>query len=96
MENKNPLLERQKELQKTGLCNFSDFTPLKNYKFQDFTFKFNMSNEAKKLLERAYNHFNLKLNQLERIEKITLAILKLEKCNIAEVYHIAEAIQYIK
>lgn len=95
MKVNHPLEQRKKELAETGLCSIFDFTPEKNTKLEFYTFDFAMDSEAKQLLKMAYNQLSLVNSQLERIERITKAILKVENKKIAEAYHIAEAVQYV-
>lgn len=95
MEKNNGIEQRQKELTTTGLCNIFDFKPEKKTRIENYTFNFKMDKQAKNMLEMAHRHFELVDSQLERIEKITLAILKIDNKEIAEPYHIAEALQYV-
>lgn len=95
MEKNNSIEQRQKELASTGLCNILDFKPEKKTRIENYTFNFIMDKQAKNMLKMAYRHFELVDSQLERIEKIILAILKIDNKTIAEPYHIAEALQYV-
>jgi len=95
MEVKNCIEERIKHLQSTGLCKFTDFDPETKNRFENYTFNFAMSDAAKQLLRLARKELQLLDSQLERIERITMAIMKLEKRIVAETQDIAEAIQYV-
>jgi predicted ATPase with chaperone activity len=96
MKRNNPIESRHDELIKTGLCNDTDFTPEKFTRIEFYTFDFPMSKEARDLLEKAVKVLKVADNQLERLERITKAILKIEGVTTAEACHIAEAIQGIR
>lgn len=92
---KNYLLERIESLVNTGACNKEDFNScVTRSKFEDFTFDFEIEKMGKDLLRKAYECLKLSQCQLERIERITKAVMQLDKKTIAEACHIAEAIQY--
>lgn len=95
MNKNNGIEARQKELLSTGLCNKLDFRPESKTHFEFYTFDFDMDKEAKNLLRHAHSILKLVDGQLERIERITKAIMKLENKKIAEACHVAEAVQYV-
>ena len=95
MQKNNYIEERQKELLATGLCNTFDFRPESKTRIESYTFDFPMGLEAKKLLQQAVKELNLVDAQLERIERIVQAIMKLDNKTTAESCHIAEAVQYV-
>ena len=95
MKKHNQLDERKKELVNTGLCNTFDFIPEHKTIIENYTFEFDMDKEAKKILLLAHSHFGLKDIHLERIERITKAIMKLDNVESCDACHIAEAIQYL-
>lgn len=91
----NCIDERKKELANTGLCSIYDFRPEKKTRFEFYTFDFPMDDEAKRFLKLAHKDLSLVDGQLERIERIVKAIIKIDNKTIAEYYHVAEAIQYV-
>lgn len=95
MQKNNSIEVRQKELINTGLCNTFDFRLEKKTRIENYTFDFAMDCEAKNLLVLAVKQLNLVDSQLERLERITKAVMKIEEKTIAEACHIAEAIQYV-
>ena len=92
----NPLDERKRDLSSTGLCNLLDFKPEKKTALEFYIFDFSMDTEAKEMLKMGYKHFEFVYSELERLERITKAIMALDKKTVAEACHIAEAIQYIR
>lgn len=95
MKKNNSIEYRQAELLKTGLCNQFDFRPEKKTRIENYTFDFAMDNEAKNLLHMAVKELSLVDAQIERLERITKAIMAIDDKTIAEAYHIAEAVQYV-
>lgn len=95
MKKYNSLDERKKTLIDTGLCNIFDFIPEKITRFDNYTFDFAMDTEAKGLMKKAFECLNLVPSECERVERITKAIMLLDKVQTAEACHIAEAIQYL-
>lgn len=95
MKKNNSIEARQKELLTTGLCNTFDFRPEKTTRIENYTFDFAMDAEAKNLLNMAVKQLGLVDSQLERLERITMAVMKLELKTVAEACHIAEAVQYV-
>ena len=95
MKKNIPLEMRKKELIATGLCNTFDFIPETKTSIENYTFDFQSDTEAKSLLKLAHKQLSLVDSQLERLERITKAILKLENKTVAEPCHIAEAVQYV-
>ena len=64
-------------------------------KIHQFEFCFEMTQDAKDLLKKAVQVLEFSVNDLERIEKIALAVIKADKLEICKAIHIAEAIQYV-
>lgn len=95
MKKHNALDERKKELCATGLCSSFDFVPECKTRIENYTFDFSMSDEALAVFKLAHEYFGFTDSHLERLERITKAILALDGKNTVEAYHIAEAIQYI-
>ena len=95
MEKNNSIEARQKELLATGLCNTFDFRPESKTRIENYTFDFGMDGEAKNLLKHAVQELNLVDAQLERLERIVKAIMKLDHKTTAESCHVAEAVQYV-
>ena len=95
MKKKNYIEERKQDLIKTGLCETFDFIPQRFTKFENYTFDFATGETGKELLRMAIKELNLNDAQLERLERITKAILKFEGSTTAEACHIAEAVQYV-
>ena len=95
MRKHNPLDERKKELMATGLCQLFDFRPESRTRIENYTFDFPADVEAIKLLRMATDNLSLVDSQLERIERITKAIMKDDNKTTAEACHIAEAVQYV-
>lgn len=95
MKKNNSIEARQKELAETGLCKTLDFKPENKTRIENYTFDFAMDKEARRLLEMAHRELSLVDGQLERIERITQAIMRVENKTTAEACHIAEAVQYV-
>ena len=95
MEKNNSIEERQKELLATGLCNTFDFRPESRTRIENYTFDFPVDHEGRRLLNHAVTTLELVDAQLERLERIVKAILKLGHKTTAESCHIAEAVQYV-
>jgi hypothetical protein len=95
MQTNNTIDKRKEELIKTGLCEITDFRPETKTHFDFYTFNFRMDQEAKNLLKKAHEVLGLENVHLERIERITQAIIKVHGETSAEACHIAEAIQYV-
>ncbi len=95
MKKNNYIEERQKELLATGLCNTFDFRPEHKTRIENYTFDFGMDVEARKLLNMAVKELQLVDAQLERLERIIQAIMKVDNKTIAESCHVAEAVQYV-
>ena len=95
MKKNNSIEYRQAELLSTGLCNQFDFKPEKKTRIENYTFDFPADDEAKRLLHTAAKELSLVDAQLERLERITKAIMMIDNKTIAEACHIAEAVQYV-
>ena len=80
----NPDLQRREFDYKINVNNIDKF---------EFCFPFDT--EAKNLLKQAIKALEFSLQDLDRIEKITMGIMGLDKKKTCEAFHIAEAIQYI-
>lgn len=96
---KQGLQIRVEELKATGLCLESDFATYGyRAKFEEFTFNFPLSPQARGLLASAYAQLQLTPYSLEKIERLTLAVMAAEGLKpgaTCEPQHIAEAIGYI-
>ena len=100
METKKQGLQiRVEELKATGLCLESDFATYGcRARFEDFTFNFPLDDQARSLLASAYKQLPLTPYALEKIERLTLAIMAadgLKPGATCQAQHIAEAIGYI-
>ena len=95
MKKNNSLENRKLDLVSTGLCSKYDFISETKTKIENYTFDFAMDNEAQNILRMAVKELDLVDSQLERIERICKAVMKLDDKEVAEPCHIAEAIQYV-
>ena len=89
----NPIHERIKNIVEKGKTKKSEFVFYK-FRFEDITFDMNMNNDAKNLLEHAFNELGLTEAQLDFIERCALSIAEIDNSKIVKCEHIAEAIQY--
>lgn len=97
MKNTDPILMRIKDIKRANpLCDddFS-YSPSPRALYEYIKFDYELDNYASKLLASAVKELNLTITQIEKIERICLGIMKLDKSKIAKAEHIAEAIQYV-
>ena len=86
----NEIITANKELKR------DDFNYTINLnRLNTFELCFKLDNEASHLLKSAIKELNLSYTQLERIEKICIGIMALDKVTLCKAEHIAEAIQYV-
>jgi hypothetical protein len=91
-----PIEGRIRELIATGKCKPADFATYGSAtRFEDYVFDYHLTPDAIGILKALFRCFPVTPYCMEKIDRITKAVMALDNATDCEAQHIGEAIGYI-